>query len=272
MTLEIIKYPRTHHIEGSRVQPGDEDLESVPFSKIAGRYLVVEEKVDGSNCGISFTPKGKLLLQSRGHYLAGGAREKHFALFKTWAHTYVNELREALKDRFIMYGEWLYAKHTLFYNHLPHYFMEFDIYDKVKEEFLSTESRRVILERLPFITLVPVLFEGKMKSLQELKSLMGPSHFIKGNHLNDLRKRCLELSLDKDRVIRETDPSNQMEGLYIKVEEDGMVKERYKFVRAQFLDAVSDSKTHWLDRPIVPNELQPGTDLFPFQHQKRSQG
>src|SRR5205807_2014548 len=33
----------------------------------------------------------------------------------------------ALTDRYILYGEWLYAKHTVFYTDLPHYFLEFDI-------------------------------------------------------------------------------------------------------------------------------------------------
>ena len=60
----IRKYPRTQHIEGSRLQPGDEDLDAAPFARIAGRHLVVEEKVDGANCGISFSPSGDLLLQS----------------------------------------------------------------------------------------------------------------------------------------------------------------------------------------------------------------
>ena len=68
----IIKYPRTPHIEGSRLQPGDEDLSQVPFSAIAGKHLVVEEKIDGANSAISFDPQGNLLLQSRGHYLTGG--------------------------------------------------------------------------------------------------------------------------------------------------------------------------------------------------------
>ena len=45
----IIKYPRTPHIEGSRLQPGDEDLSQVPFSQIAGRHIVIEEKIDGAN-------------------------------------------------------------------------------------------------------------------------------------------------------------------------------------------------------------------------------
>lgn len=268
MVPDIIKYPRTHHIEGSRLQPGDEDLDSVPFRQIADRYVVIEEKLDGSNCGISFDTRGKLLLQSRGHYLDGGHREKHFALFKSWAHTFENELKEVLQDRFILYGEWLYAKHTVFYNGLPHYFMEFDIYDKVKNEFLSTRTRRVMLEKYPFVIMALVLFEGKIKSIQELKSLIGQSHFIKGNHINDLRKKCLELGLDGERVIRETDSRNHMEGLYIKVEEDGIVKERYKFVRAQFLATVLESQSHWLQRPVIPNGLVRGTDLFSIQSEK----
>ena len=32
----------------------------------------------------------------------------------------------------IPYGEWLYAKHSVHYRKLPHYFFEFDIYDKVQ--------------------------------------------------------------------------------------------------------------------------------------------
>jgi hypothetical protein len=51
---QIYKYPRTLHIQGSRSQPGDEDLASIPFSQIADRFVVVEEKVDGANAAISF--------------------------------------------------------------------------------------------------------------------------------------------------------------------------------------------------------------------------
>ena len=61
------------------------------------------------------------------------------------------------------------------------------------------------------------------------------------------------LDLDPERIRRESDPSDLMEGLYLKVEEEGQVKARYKYVRADFLTAVVDSGTHWLRRPIVPN-------------------
>ncbi len=78
----ILKYPRTRHVEGSRLQTGDEDLKSILFQDIQGQFLVLEEKVDGANSGISFSDEGKLLLQSRGHYLNGGYGEKQFDLFK----------------------------------------------------------------------------------------------------------------------------------------------------------------------------------------------
>src|ERR1700730_7350153 len=110
---DIYKYPRTQHIEGSGIQRGDEDLEIISLRNLAGMHLVIEEKMDGANSAISFTSDGRLLLQSRGHYLTGGGREKQFHLFKTWAHTYSLQLWDVLTDRYIMYGEWLYAKHTI---------------------------------------------------------------------------------------------------------------------------------------------------------------
>ncbi|NUR26215.1 MAG: DNA ligase, partial [Catenulispora sp.] len=45
----MFKYPRTPHLAGSRLQPGDHDLAQVPFEHVRGRHLVVEEKLDGAN-------------------------------------------------------------------------------------------------------------------------------------------------------------------------------------------------------------------------------
>ena len=68
--------------------------------------------------------------------------------------------------------------------------------------------------------------------------------------------------LNAEIAIRETDPSDDMEGLYIKVEEEDRVICRVKFVRASFLTCVADSGTHWLRRPIIPNRLAEGTDIW----------
>src|SRR5262249_18724465 len=125
----IFKYPRTYHLEGSGLQQGEAASSAFSFSVLDNRPLVIEEKMDGANCGISFRSDGQLQLQSRGHYLMGGPREQQFALLKSWANRYRHELWSILRDTYIMYGEWVYAKHTIFYTDLPHYFLEFDIYD-----------------------------------------------------------------------------------------------------------------------------------------------
>lgn len=260
--VQIIKYPRTQHIEGSRKQVGDENLDAVPFAEIANRFIVVEEKMDGANSAISFGEDGQLRLQSRGHYLTGGPRERHFNLFKTWAYTHLLALRAVLGSRYIMYGEWVYAKHTIFYTDLNHYFLEFDIYDKEKKIFLSTEHRRTFWERLPFVQPVKVLFEGKLQCLEQLTDLVTDSHFIRAGHLDILRQHCEQRNLRVEQVLSETDNSTLMEGLYIKVEENGIVTERYKWVRYDFFQTALQSGSHWHDRPIIPNQLAAGVDIF----------
>lgn len=252
------KYPRTPHLEGSGIQPGD-DPAIADFSVLAGRSIVVEEKLDGANAGLSFEDEGSMRLQSRGHYLDGGAREKHFALFKTWASVHQRAFWERLGTRYLMYGEWLYAKHTIFYDRLPHYFCEFDVWDRELGVFLDTPRRRALLENLPVVS-VPVLYTGSAP--RQLLDWLGPSLYKSGEWWSRLRELATELQLDADRVGRETDPSPLSEGLYIKVEEQGQVLERYKFVRSSFLTTVLDSESHWLDRPIVPNQLAAGVDLF----------
>jgi len=61
---DLFKYPRTIHIEGSRLQEGDEDLDSAPFDLVAGQFVVIEEKLDGANSGISFSPDGTWIASS----------------------------------------------------------------------------------------------------------------------------------------------------------------------------------------------------------------
>ncbi len=255
MDYKMIKYPRTPHLEGSRLQEGDEDLSQVPFSEILGKYIVIEEKIDGANSAISFDGDGKLLLQSRGHYLDGGHRERHYNLMKQWANRYRDVFYEALGSRYIMYGEWMYAKHTVFYNALPDYFMEFDIYDRERAVFLSTEERRKMREKMGIVSAVPVLAEGVFHRKKSVLSYLGQSRYITDRHIEDLRALAEKCHLDADRQCRETDPTTTMEGLYIKVEADGVVKERVKFVRASFLQCAFASQSHWQSRPIIPNLL-----------------
>ena len=258
--VQIVKYPRTRHVDGSRIQTGDEDLNVVPFEQIRGRHVVVEEKIDGGNAGISFDTSANLKLQSRGHFLVGGPREKHFALLKQWANLLIDPLFTLLEDRYIMYGEWMYPWHTVFYDALPHYFMEFDIYDKQERVFLDTPRRRDLLGQLP-IKQVLVLFDGQLETIEQLTDLIGDSHFKTENWKATFERICQERNIDLS-LQGMVDNGRLMEGLYIKVEEGGQVVERYKYVRAEFIQKIKDSDVHWQSRPIIPNQLSPGVDIF----------
>lgn len=259
----IAKYPRTPHLEGSRLQVGDHDLAAVPIDVLRGRYVVVEEKLDGANAGLSLDGEGRLRLQSRGHYLTGGPRERHFAPLKRWAAAHAARLTELLAGGLVLYGEWLYAKHTIFYDRLPHWFMEFDIRD-ADDVFWSTARRRAWLDRAGagVVVSVPVIWDGVVETPSELPALVARSRYKSARWKDRLREAAAAAGVDPERVVRETDPSDDAEGLYVKVEDGGRVVERYKWIRAGFLTAVADSESHWLARPIVPNELAEGVDLY----------
>jgi hypothetical protein len=258
----ILKYPRTPHLQGSRLQPGDEDVSQIPYKDLVGLHIVVEEKMDGANAGLSFSDDARLRLQSRGHYLTGGGREKHFALFKAWASAHEDRLFDILTSRYLMYGEWMAAKHTVFYDLLPHYFLEFDVFDRETGVFLSTPARRELIENAPVVQ-VPVLYEGPApRRLEDLLRLIRPSLGKSPQWRHALRKEALRRGLDPERALAETENSDLSEGLYIKVEKGGETVGRLKWVRSDFLQSIHDSDSHWLSRPVLPNQLAPGADIY----------
>lgn len=255
----LVKYPRTRHLEGSGIQKGDDA--GLPLSSIARAFVVVEEKFDGANCGISFQD-GQLKLQSRGHFLTGGPREKHFNLLKQWAAAHEPALRQILEDRFIMFGEWMYASHSMFYDRLPHFFLEFDIYDRRRGAFLDTATRKAMLDGTPVVS-VPVIGHGPAgRSLSWLEEMVGPSLGRSGAWADEMQEQAIRTGQDPEQWKRRLDLSCLSEGLYIKHEEDGVVKARYKFVRRSFTQTLIDNDEHWQKRPILPNRLAPGVDIF----------
>jgi hypothetical protein len=236
------KYPRTPHLFGSKGTDDDRHLgpkESATFVKDAS--LIVEEKLDGTNVGIHFLSNGRLLLQCRGHEITEGMHPQ-YDLFKQWTAVKQPVLEEMLQNRFILFGEWLYAKHSVHYRALPHYFFEFDIYDKEAAAFLSLERRMAMLEGTGIHT-VPVVHQGPATEKQ-LQALIGASAF------------------DAELVHPgEGGTDNRMEGLYLRTEADGAVTGRAKIVRPEFVEKIKES-THWQHQQMVPNELAPGADIW----------
>lgn len=270
LNLELQKYPSTRHLEGSQLQQGDAGFNKpakrgetrAPYCALAGHTIVVEEKLDGANTGVSFSAGGQLLLQSRGHYLAGGGRERQFSIFKRWAAAHESALLERLGDRYVMYGEWMGKKHSVFYNRLPHLFCEFDILDRSSGQFLSTEARSMLLGEAPVLP-VPVLYAGPApRRIDDLLAMVQPSLAKTAHWKRDFEATVAREGLDLATCWRQADKSDLAEGLYIKVEQDGSVIARYKWVRSDFVQAILDSGMHHSRQPYVPNQLAEGVDLY----------
>jgi hypothetical protein len=239
---DFVKYPRTPHLFGSKGTDDDKHLGSAESKAfIADSSLIVEEKVDGTNVGIHFTRSGRMVLQCRGHEITEGMHPQ-YDLFKQWTAVKRPVLEAMLASQFILYGEWLYAKHSVYYRRLPHYFFEFDIYDKDAEEFLGLEKRLAMLEGTGLLT-VPVLHRGPA-SLDHLRSLIGSSAF--GSQF-------------ENPVTGGVD--NLMEGLYCRTEANGHVSGRAKMVRTEFVEKIKQSE-HWQHQTMVPNELEEGVNIW----------
>lgn len=257
----IVKYPRTLHLRGSTLQSGDHPDQVSMASLSRGFSYVFEEKVDGANAGISFDPgTGELVLQSRGHALAGGARERQFDMFKSWAQTFEPEFRAALGSRYVLYGEWMAAKHSQFYDNLPHLFLGYDLLDRESRTFLSTPARARVLGGLPVVS-VHVVHFGWVSD-REVPQLVQDSVYKTAAWREGLRMAARASGQDPDKVLAETDDTDLAEGLYLKQETAEATIGRFKYVRHGFLQTILDSGTHWASRPIIENRLAPGVDLF----------
>ena len=239
---EFVKYPRTPHLFGSTGTADDKHLgERESHAFLADGSLIVEEKLDGTNVGIHFDAGGRLVLQCRGHLIAAGMHPQYDP-FKRWTGAKRAVLEDRLGGRYILFGEWLYARHSVHYSVLPHYFFEFDIYDKDAGEFLSLERRTALLDGAGICT-VPVVHTGAIGK-GDLVGLIGPSRFD-SQFDNPLTGRI-------DGI---------MEGLYLRTERGGAVSGRAKFVRGEFVERVKLSE-HWQHMAMVPNLLRADADIW----------
>jgi len=220
---DFVKFPSTPHLAtlaGVEIR-GDKVLSESERDAFLQHGLVVEEKVDGANLGISFDSEGNIRAQNRGAYLQlpGSGQWKKL---DDWLAPRTDTLFEHLSDHFILFGEWCYAQHSVYYDRLPDWFLGFDVYDKRFGRFLLSERRNAILKQM-CIARVPVLARGHF-AYSELLKLFSTS----------------KLS---------TEPA---EGLYIRFDHDDWLAQRAKLVRPAFMQAMDQ---HWSHAVIKPNRL-----------------
>lgn len=219
------------------------------FNKLAGEFLVVEEKLDGTGVSIFFDDQLEMHIWHRGSPATG----KEFARLHSWALSHQDKLFDLLENRYVLFGEWMFYKHTIFYDQLPCYFFESDMYDRKGNIWLSTLARSVLLSGHDYIRSVPVLASLKPTRLSQLTDLIKKPLFQSEHWQEFLWKKAEKGQLDLEKALMECDRSCLSEGLYIKHEDDRRVVGRYKYVRRDFVENIINSGSHLIDRVPMRN-------------------
>lgn len=223
MKDDFFKFPSTPHLAtlaGVDIR-GDKVLSEPERAEFLQHDLVVEEKVDGANLGISFDSEGNVRAQNRGAYLhlPGSGQWKKLG---DWVSHRTDALFEHLSDHFILFGEWCYAQHSVFYDRLPDWFLGFDLYDKQVGRFLASGRRDGLLTKM-CIAQVPVIARGRF-TYPAIKKLLSQSKLT----------------------------DQPAEGLYLRFDQNDWLAQRAKLVRPAFIQSVEQ---HWSCSAFRPNRL-----------------
>jgi|694.fasta_scaffold76848_4 hypothetical protein len=221
---EFHPYPSIPHLT---VLPGnvvrsDKILSQEEQSKFLSDQILIEEKIDGANVGISFDEDGAVRLQNRNTILIDQSAWQWGPLFE-WLIFKSPKLLNALADRYILFGEWCYAVHSIYYDSLPDWFLGFDIYDTDTARFLDVDERNQKFMHMD-IHSVPRIAE---------------SHFT----LDNLVKR-----LERSKFSNE-----EAEGIVLRRIPLGDGIFRAKLVRPNFIQNINE---HWTKRPRRINKLR----------------
>lgn len=221
----FFRFPHTPHLAWlGACQPRDDKvLSKEEATNLLVGNVVVEEKLDGANLGISVAPDSKLRAQNRGQYLSDPFSGQ-FSRLDSWLARHGLVLTEHLDQRLTLFGEWCAATHSLDYERLPDWFLLFDVYDCVQERFWSSTRRNALASSLG-LAVVPQLFRGRT-TLSDLQRLL-QSHYS---------------------LYRNGPP----EGLVVRAESDLWCEARAKLVQPEFTQAIGE---HWRNRSIKWNRL-----------------
>lgn len=215
MIGSFIAFPRTPHLGGS-AGSGDDDAVVDALPRLGdGQLFVVEEKLDGANVSVHFASEAtrwQPVLQKRSGLIEAGERFAQFDVFRDFVFERLETLWELLRDRYVLFGEFLFATHAVAYDRLPDLLLAFDVFDKQTQRFLARER-------------VEAMLSGS--GLHQVPLLQ------RGGELT--RERLLELSEQTSLFGGE-----KREGVYVRIEADGFVVDRYKFRRHNFVPGAAE--------------------------------
>lgn len=219
--LGLLKFPRTIHLLNLGAVASDDIVAEAPVpAPIHDKEkVVITEKIDGANLGFSLSPSRGLLVQNRSHYIHSGEHPQ-FKVLDLWISDHRESLYAVLDrdssfvERYVLYGEWMAATHSIPYDALDDLFYAFDLYDRATNTFVP----RSVLDRLLSNTNI------KLTPLLEVCDKIPTNDSL------------VQMAQQKSRFY-----SGPVEGVYLKVENEHAVRRRGKVVRGDFIAG----NEHW---------------------------
>ena len=226
----ITKFPRTKHFFNLGAASRDDLLLSpAQQQEFLNCPIYLEEKIDGANLGISLNQNNQLVVQNRSHYVNSKSHSQ-FKKLDNWLNQHQTDLWHVLTEgdaqpgQLILYGEWVYAQHSIGYQQLPDYFIAFDLYDKLEQRFWSRERLSQLLAQT---------------GLHQIKLLARQSFSTP------------EQIAQYARTQKSDYYDGLVEGVYLRKCGQRWLQTRSKVVRADFLSG----NEHWSKGMITVNRL-----------------
>ncbi len=187
-------------------------------------HTVFEEKVDGGVVGLAWNGDTHLAIGKHSMIPYDDNSKKFYGL-NNWIYENYEKIQK-IPLGWIIFGEWLRAKHNIFYNNLPDYFLAFDIWDGYR--YLDLQSRSEMLYKLEFAE-VPFIYSGDDLDIGDVL--------------------CIANGLSVSNKSRFSN-SETFEGIVIKNYQKGLMG---KYVRREFMDSI---EANWINSPLIENRLK----------------
>ncbi|KAJ1563690.1 hypothetical protein HK096_011498 [Nowakowskiella sp. JEL0078] len=254
------KFPRTPHLFNTGAATTDDIVEifesldthlSTFITNLGQKTLVIDEKIDGANLGISAVYSNgtwNLRAQNRGHFVNSESHDQ-FNNLDSWLSANQSNILDVLGCQGdivkegeisprVLFGEWCRATHSIFYDRLPDTFIAFDIFIIKTKRFLSKSIFRQIMNNSG-LDCVPVIFDSDNATVEKKEEILEKLKTREG----------WESMLERESAFRN---KGGLEGIYLRLDYGDFLEKRFKLVRSDF---ISDDSSHWTKGRFRKNRI-----------------
>jgi len=245
---EYIKYPSTRHLPFSHERDADDTAHS-QLDWAMGYPLVATVKMDGGNAMLVRDSENPIRARNGRH-----ADREHFDMAKQWY--WDNDLYSKIPAHYQIFGEWLYAKHSIHYGcdcdepcedvgpALRDYFQVFGVYDTRYQLWLGWQETKLVARELDLTVTPPArhFYDGPFEpsDVYHLGEFDNSQEFWQ--YAYDLSTSVVDAG-HEGIVIRSAHPFHY-----------GQIEQRLgKYVRPGH---VKEDEKHWSKRALVQNQRQ----------------